>query len=318
MRKGKEEFKFNPADYDYMDELPLEGWIWEFIRRNPEYRKLYADCEKIKPGEFKKALDKINEIIKKCAVRAIFRLSDQPINSEHFLLIDITLIPHFFCIPKPHIKYNQFREFKPIIIGITPVISHAVDISMVDKDGNLPKRVCKDIVNNILPPVDARNTLYVGIARTANKDNVREALESIVKYLIKPRDIKIKDEMWKDYLFIYDLKEKLDRIYKKITYKDFTKILTENCPSYKLIRDSDELKKQLKKLDEKNYKNPEKVFMRRYPSTKRIGGKTVENRKKLIFQVDSQEYFYEKHCERFYKKAQSLIKGEYKKYLYLK
>jgi len=44
MRKGKEKreryFKFNPADYDYMDSLPMEGWIWEFIRRSPKYKDL--------------------------------------------------------------------------------------------------------------------------------------------------------------------------------------------------------------------------------------------------------------------------------------
>jgi len=34
--KGTEEnqFRFDPSKYDYMDNLPIEGWIWEFIRRS--------------------------------------------------------------------------------------------------------------------------------------------------------------------------------------------------------------------------------------------------------------------------------------------
>jgi hypothetical protein len=45
MKKGKEkrgkDLRFNPTDYDYMDSLPMEGWIWEFIRRSPKYRDLH-------------------------------------------------------------------------------------------------------------------------------------------------------------------------------------------------------------------------------------------------------------------------------------
>lgn len=28
----------NDADYDFTEELDLNGWAWEFLRRNPEYR----------------------------------------------------------------------------------------------------------------------------------------------------------------------------------------------------------------------------------------------------------------------------------------
>lgn len=42
MRMKKEkQITFNPADYDYMDDMPLDGWIWEFVRRNSGYGQLY-------------------------------------------------------------------------------------------------------------------------------------------------------------------------------------------------------------------------------------------------------------------------------------
>jgi hypothetical protein len=49
MRKGKEKrgngLKFNPTDYDYMDSLPMEGWIWEFIKRSTKYKDFNQKCE---------------------------------------------------------------------------------------------------------------------------------------------------------------------------------------------------------------------------------------------------------------------------------
>jgi hypothetical protein len=43
----KREVHFNPADYYYMDKMPLEGWMWEFIRRNPEYMAIYNRFEQL-------------------------------------------------------------------------------------------------------------------------------------------------------------------------------------------------------------------------------------------------------------------------------
>jgi hypothetical protein len=44
--KKKEEIQFNPADYDYMDDMPLERWMWEFIRRSQDYRDFYEKWRK--------------------------------------------------------------------------------------------------------------------------------------------------------------------------------------------------------------------------------------------------------------------------------
>jgi hypothetical protein len=45
MRK-KKEIEFNPADYDFMDNLPLAGWMWEIIRRSKDYRAFYDKLKK--------------------------------------------------------------------------------------------------------------------------------------------------------------------------------------------------------------------------------------------------------------------------------
>ena len=45
--KGTKErdLKFNPSDYDYLDDLTVEGLIWEFIKRSKKYRDFYRKWE---------------------------------------------------------------------------------------------------------------------------------------------------------------------------------------------------------------------------------------------------------------------------------
>ncbi len=290
----KEELKVNPDDYDYMDTLPLEGWIWEFIRRNSEYKKMYIEFVRIaKREDYGAFFPRLRELRKNFTIRALILPIDGDLDSEHFFKVKMPRYELCASIPKPNIKYNQFKELKPITEGVTPVIPHKIEvfekkkyemakgITVEIKDGYcVPKEYCDKAINEILPPVDVRDTLYVGVAMTANKDDIREALEGIIKHLIKPRLMPIRDEKWKPYLFVYDLKEMLTERYPKISYKNFTEILCDICPEFKII-------------------------------------KVARGRKKIII-VDSPDYFNEKNCENFYKAARRLIEGGYKKYLYLK
>lgn len=43
--KKEKDLKFNTSDYDYLDDLPIEGWIWEFIRRSKDYKDFYRKWE---------------------------------------------------------------------------------------------------------------------------------------------------------------------------------------------------------------------------------------------------------------------------------
>lgn len=46
MTDGKEPIK---RDYDYLQGMSIEGWTWEFIRRNPNYREAWIKhCSKSK------------------------------------------------------------------------------------------------------------------------------------------------------------------------------------------------------------------------------------------------------------------------------
>jgi hypothetical protein len=47
--KGKEKKKieFNPSDYDYMDKLPLLGWVWEFARRSSTQQNYWTEYQQL-------------------------------------------------------------------------------------------------------------------------------------------------------------------------------------------------------------------------------------------------------------------------------
>lgn len=40
------------ARYRYTDTLPRRAWAWEFLRRNPDYRKTWADVSAAAKIEF--------------------------------------------------------------------------------------------------------------------------------------------------------------------------------------------------------------------------------------------------------------------------
>lgn len=46
MREESSSIKFNPADYAYLDDIPLAGWMWEFIGRSPDYIERYKDIKR--------------------------------------------------------------------------------------------------------------------------------------------------------------------------------------------------------------------------------------------------------------------------------
>jgi hypothetical protein len=50
MKKDKKiagkKINFDPKNYDYMDTLTREGWIWEFIKRSQQFEDFCKKCEK--------------------------------------------------------------------------------------------------------------------------------------------------------------------------------------------------------------------------------------------------------------------------------
>ncbi len=117
MGKEKEKVEFNPADYGYLNNnLPLEGWIWEFIRRNPEYRRLYSEIKKDPNGckhpdillrEYGMEANRDLYIpLPKEKFLTIKEDSPVKIKTKHSRSRDITL-----GVPNPDITYEDFKRY---------------------------------------------------------------------------------------------------------------------------------------------------------------------------------------------------------------
>lgn len=80
--KKKKEINFNPADYEYMDDMPIEGWIWEFIRRSEEYKIAY-NARREKYGKYEKFKD-FAELLEQCEDSFFKSHSIKPYYSEDY------------------------------------------------------------------------------------------------------------------------------------------------------------------------------------------------------------------------------------------
>lgn len=237
------------TNFDYLDSLPFEGWMWEFIRRNEEFLKLNEKIQK-DFSQIELSLSDDNVIDKnKLRIKMPPGFSNTLTCLEnHFglrpnLQNEGDLDPDFFTIirieqseiqmgiPNPSRKYTEFGQIKPFIIGILPISSHIIDHAMINewKNGDLDKfqKYCVKMITKILPPTDIENTLYIGINLNAKKEDILYLFEDILD-TNKPRVTSRRDKnVWKDYLMVYDLHNlKRKGIEKRLTYDMIEELLT--------------------------------------------------------------------------------------------
>jgi hypothetical protein len=256
------QLEFNAADYDYMDKMPLEGWIWEIVRRGESYKHEYEKIEKA-AEESKAKIDKLLSSFQsgvskmgidfhlKCAERRTF-------NPDYFLLIECEA-SLFIGIPKPQSKYiclnaeTQIKQIKPwnIInlaeeaVGLTyrmfekshiaenwrAVISSTTESSMNDEKLPFTRReiiTTMYLLNHLLYGLAAptpEDTVYVGISKGAKDEDIDKLIRTVKKYL-KSNKPRVRDEKWKYYLICYDLRK------KGLAYKQIEDILIRSYPKY--------------------------------------------------------------------------------------
>ncbi len=274
---------FDPAVYDYMDRMPLEGWFWEIIRRSNEYKAYYAELEKAFTGDSKKTnWGKYNQRLlndyRSGMIGKTFLALDfwgKKIFENKILWpgVDVNLIEkkvqeNFlilskdkkvgYILPKPRTKYKDFDKYnRPKIIGVYPVKVHpGAGYELMKKEHG--EQSAKDTIFRILTFEEPQLTIYVGISLTAKLQDIMTGLEPHLKTLLVRKTARIRAfDKWKYYLITFDLKQ-ID-----ISYDDIANTLSEYYEA--------------------------------------SGG---------------QEVFDNRTVENYYKSALALINGGYKKYLY--
>jgi len=245
-----EDIQFNPDNYAYMDDIPLAGWMWEFIRRSSDYIKKYQAIKGLTSS-----FSLSSKIIKRrlCEFEQILPDFDNPLYSElkalesecfikpeiisegfpdfrNYLALRVKDRPEYVGIPDPAIRYSGFIKLKPFIHGATTVLMQKFDTDVEDKN-LLPW--LKGLIHYRL-----ENTLFLSVSRGANLKDVKKDVSKIIKENIQPKKRKKRNSKWKYYLIAYDLREQ-----NKIRYSEITNVMMNFFPENKKL------------LDEKNVEN---------------------------------------------------------------
>jgi hypothetical protein len=227
------------SEYDYLHEIPLNGWLWEFIRRNGEYRKIYKDLKNNISEEDLKKLKEVQlswtekQIIPQTIANKLNLLENRygiyPLPSFHnvqyradpesYFKKEINGKTYHLYIPNPAKKYCDMK-IKPRIKGASPVLSYQFKKEYLEElakgnEDNFSKH-CYKAIRRISPAFDIPNTLYLGIALNAKKEDLRKHFEEIIDRHIKSVDTKDRQEKWFYYIIVYDLVEKLHIPYRKV------------------------------------------------------------------------------------------------------
>lgn len=115
----KKGITFDPADYDYMDSLDKDGWKWEFVRRNENYRKSYEEIThlQINDGKNCKTIVDCFNCIKNGRVKTCIQAKCFEVEKEFKIKIcskvnNKNKVQTFWGIPNPALSYN---ELHPVI-----------------------------------------------------------------------------------------------------------------------------------------------------------------------------------------------------------
>ena len=210
-KKGRDEIL---KKYEYLDELSLNGYLWEFIRRNKEYKKAYEQYQKKKNHWLEPVYDppkNKNEAVENWYIRThgrIFprnKLLFNPFGLEYPL--------------DPSRQANDMPSEHPTIdncfkLTNTSVFHYFVSDPEVRKLWNqewlLSHKYGIEVLIDVTAPLDKIKEKVEKIVRTERRTNKTEELRKLIKEKIyKNLDIiqkRKRFEDWKNYLIAYDLK----------------------------------------------------------------------------------------------------------------
>jgi hypothetical protein len=283
MKKGQEkEIKFSPADYDYMDNMELKGWIWEIIRRSSifenHYRKIANILKDIKKTQSRELThNSILEKEKGCNIPCGYTLNKFIKGINPHIFVKSTVIEGYvFFYPKPQSKYIDTKQLFDTnglyIPGVSPVsiLTHSRLFQMFSGDVR-PEKLGRFFFG-YRDAHELEDKIYITLSKRTKIKFIKEKiLPHLQKYFLIPAQPRLRDDKWKYYLLVYDLKNK----YPYASYDDISDVLSESYPNIKIKR-----------------------------------GKEIKG-------IKGYDFFSAKNCENFYKSALALINGDYKKYLYL-
>ena len=238
-----------PAKYDYMDSLPMEGWAWEFVRRNKKYIEAFNELEKtVKAGAWNDECNKRLSELRKVALPnglVICRVSSVwEADKENLLILKLPPYEgeravfnkyfgsgnHLGIIPRPEARYCDFTAgmmFRPQIpdYGIFESLDLLLNQQKTLKfspESNIP----------IVTPSANLNedVFYIAISKRANIAYLKEHMLADVANILEKDKPRVRQRKWRYYLIVFDLKQKFN---DKMSYDDIAAILIQAYPDEK-------------------------------------------------------------------------------------
>jgi len=191
----------------------IDGWLWEFIRRNKNYQLAYntlssIEDEKITPMKIASMLQMV-ETEFQILPKSFWEPCTRP---EKF---------YDAWIPDYKLRYDQIPKYaKPIILGKKDIIVFSgktlkqkvleLDIKELWQDPQSHHWLILAALQHLLAPTIPRNTIFMGVSRNARRADVQIRVDKIIsKYVGKTRkrSPQILAKKWPKYLQVYDYKK---------------------------------------------------------------------------------------------------------------
>jgi len=219
--------------FQYLDNLTEEGYLWEFARRTRTYREAYERfiglCRAQKPDY--DLIAECLETVRTTKIDPVITVK-KPLRGYHLATVKYTeplLYSHlYYSLPDYHINYRGFNTIPDIgypvqIIGryryrILMGFPSTVDSLkyqrnrpqierpyLFDSRYSKPMKPYGFLSCFLSPENKAEDTIFVGISKTARREDLNRMVEDISQYFSKEKPRRIQRK-WKSYLIIYDLR----------------------------------------------------------------------------------------------------------------
>jgi hypothetical protein len=273
-------------------ERNLDGWIWEFVRRGREYQEAFEDFQhfvSLNPHRTKidilddRWFNQDNDFwdqFRNITSTGVFwpAITHEPLNPDLYFIYDDGDKDVNSGFPRPDRKFCDFdNNPKPIVHrkcvhyqkGETMLLHAKADILFLVKrifseleKAKKERLSKKSLGDNIDRWIYRALNIYErkfgkGVVITVDtqrgKDEIKAELNSIIDAVVPRSGTKRRDDKWKYYLIVYDLKK------TGLNYPEISLILSESFAEEKNLLDAKNVENYWKQahflIDEKQYKD---------------------------------------------------------------
>ena len=274
LRGIKQEAQRIREEYAYMDDLPLEGWMWEFIRRGRTYQDAFkAFEEQVTAHDTKlptpvkidlqytellfqdeEVSDKFFDLIEKgVSWPTIFNTPRDP---KLYFIYGGTAIENGDGFPRPERKYCEFEKdvspityskpahwetgddaFEMLKTDLLFVLKQVFMELDTAKAQNLSRSLlCDNLDRWIHRTLNIFRMRFGGgivihVDTKRGKEEIKAELNSIIDQCVEQSKVKRRDNKWKYYIIVYDLKQ------RGLGYPEISELLVESFPEEKNLFD---------------------------------------------------------------------------------